>query len=280
MSRRLPAVAGQFYSASAETLWADVVGYADPTAVRQDATVGISPHAGLRYSGHVAGAVYSRLLLPETVILIGPNHSGVGPPVSVFPEGSWLIPGGELSIDHSLARQILRRVRDAVADESAHRFEHCLEVQLPFLVQVRPDIQIVPIVLGTTDYTLCREIGLTLAEIIRDRLTQDGPGHAPLVIATTDMTHYEPDHIAREKDLMAIQAIQMVDPESLHATVTAHGISMCGVGPTVTALHTARALDAKTASLVRYATSGEVSRDLDHVVGYAGFIISSSGSPV
>ncbi len=277
MSRRLPAVAGQFYSASAETLWADVAAYADPTAIRREATVAISPHAGLMYSGRVAGAVYSRLLLPDTVILIGPNHSGVGPLVSVYPEGSWLIPGGELPIDSSLARQILGRAPEAVADESAHSFEHCLEVQLPFLVQARPDIHIVPIVLGTTDPTLCRELGLGLAEIIRDWAAREGPAHAPLVVATTDMTHYEPDHVAREQDSRAIQAIQMVDPESLHATVTTHRISMCGVGPTVTALHTARALNAGTASLIRYATSGEVSHDLDRVVGYAGFIISMQG---
>lgn len=277
MSRRLPAVAGQFYSASAATLWADVAGYVAPQAVRQVATVAISPHAGLIYSGHVAGAVYSRLLLPDTVILIGPNHTGVGPLISVYPEGSWLIPGGELPVDHSLAHHILGHVPEAVADESAHRYEHCLEVQLPFLIQARPDIHIVPIVLGTTDPHLCRTLGQRLAVIIRERMTQEDSAPAPLVIATTDMTHYEPDHLAREKDALAIQKIQMVDPESLHATVRKHGISMCGLGPTMTALHTARGLDAGTASLVRYATSGEVSGDLDRVVGYAGFVISVSG---
>src|SRR5438067_963458 len=121
---RQPAVAGQFYSASPEVLRADVVRYTDSSATPQAAIAAVCPHAGLIYSGHVAGAVYSRLSLPDTVILIGPNHTGLGPPVSVFPEGTWLIPGGQLAIDSTLAAEILARYSQAEADISAHRSEH------------------------------------------------------------------------------------------------------------------------------------------------------------
>ena len=273
MSRRLPAVAGQFYSASQEHLRRDVLGYADAAAVRQPATVLISPHAGLLYSGHVAGAVYSHALLPETVILIGPNHTGLGPRISIYSEGTWVIPGSEVSVDEALAEQILSQSTHAAADESAHRLEHCLEVQLPFLVCARPDIHIVPIVLGTADLSLCKELGRCLAQIIRAICVEEGPAAAPLLVATTDMSHYEPDDITRTKDAMAIEAIERVDPDSLHATVQANRISMCGLGPTIAALEAARELQVGPATLVRYATSGEVNHNLDRVVGYAGFLL-------
>src|SRR5436309_13177995 len=123
---RPPAVAGQFYSASPERLDAEVAGYTQSEAVPHAAVGVVTPHAGLMYSGHVAGAVYSRVSLPQTVILIGPNHTGFGPPVSVFPEGTWLIPGGQLAIDRTVTAEVLARYPQAEADTSAHQFEHCL----------------------------------------------------------------------------------------------------------------------------------------------------------
>lgn len=265
---RQPAVAGQFYSASPEVLRADVARYSDSSARPHPAIAMVSPHAGLMYSGHVAGAVYSRVSPPEIVILIGPNHTGLGPPVSVYPEGTWLIPGGQLAIDSALAAELIRRYPQAEADTSAHRSEHCLEVQLPFLRQARADVRIVPIVLGTTREEVCRDLGLCLAEIVQARSAR------PLLIASTDMSHYEPDSVTREKDRFALEAIQRLDPEGLQATVRAHQISMCGLGPTVTVLHAVRALGATDSFLVRYATSGEISGDFNRVVGYAGFVIT------
>ena len=265
---RQPAVAGQFYNASPEVLRADVMRYTDPAATPYPATAAVCPHAGLMYSGHVAGAVYSRLSLPDIVILIGPNHTGIGPPISVYPEGAWLIPGGQLAIDHTLAAELLAGYPQAEADRSAHRSEHCLEVQLPFLRQARADVRIVPIVLGTTREEVCRDLGLCLASIIQARAAR------PLLIASTDMSHYEPDSVTREKDRFALEAIQRLDPEGLHATVRARRISMCGLGPTVTVLHAVRTLGATNSSLIRYATSGEISGDFNRVVGYAGFVIT------
>ncbi len=271
---RPPAVAGPFYSASAEALEEEVARCLDRSAQPRPTLAAISPHAGLMYSGPVAGSVYSRIALPETVILIGPNHSGIGPAVSVYPEGSWQMPGGTLSVDWDLARKILARCPQAEADTSAHQGEHCLEVQLPFLQSLRKSVrpvQIVPIVLGTRDHALCRAIGDCLAAI----LAQYGgaSGGRPLLIASTDMNHYEADAITREKDRHAIAAIEHLAPNELVTAVTAHRISMCGIAPTLAVLHAARALGAASATLVRYATSGDQNGDRSRVVGYAGFTI-------
>ncbi len=279
MSRRLPAVAGQFYSASPQGLRADVERYTDPSATHDATLATISPHAGLMYSGHVAGAVYSHVSLPQTVILIGPNHTGVGPVISVYPEGAWLIPGAEIPIDRAVADMIVKGVSQAQADESAHRFEHCLEVQLPFLVHARPDLSIVPIVVGTTDLDVCKSLGHSLAQLVRHRAGMDGRTPPPLLVATTDMSHYEPADVARRKDDLAMDAIRRVDPDSLHATVQEHGITMCGVGPVIAVLEAARVLGISKARLIRYATSGDISGDFDRVVGYAGFLLPRPASP-
>ncbi|MBI4402012.1 MAG: AmmeMemoRadiSam system protein B, partial [Nitrospirae bacterium] len=230
---RQPAVAGQFYSASPEKLAVEVARYTDPSAVPRTARAAVSPHAGLMYSGHVAGAVYSRVALPATVILIGPNHTGLGPPVSIFPDGAWLIPGGEIPIDRSLAEAILARYPRAKADTEAHRLEHCLEMQLPFLRQAHacatrssPDLKIVPIVLRTTREDVCRELGRCLADVIEAHTARQDGDTKPLLIASTDMNHYESDQVTREKDRFALDAIGKLDPAGLMDAVRTHGITM------------------------------------------------------
>lgn len=268
---RPPAVAGLFYSASATGLEEEVAGCLDRSAQPKPAIAAISPHAGLMYSGPVAGSVYSRIALPETVILIGPNHTGIGPAVSVYPEGAWQIPGGAFSVDRDLAQEILATCPHAEADTSAHQQEHCLEVQLPFLLGRQQQIRIVPIVLGIRDPELCRAVGDCLAAVVgRASGTADG---RPLLVSSTDMNHYESDAVTREKDRHAITAIEHLDPAGLDAAVTSHRISMCGIAPTLAVLHAARVLGARSATLVRYATSGDRSGDRDRVVGYAGFTI-------
>lgn len=266
---REPAVAGQFYSASSEALERDVARYLDLPGSPLPAIAVVSPHAGLMYSGHVAGAVLARVAVPSTVILVGPNHTGLGPPASLFAAGTWRIPGGDIPVDSALAGEILARWPTAVADTEAHRLEHCLEVQLPFLRHLRPDLRIVPIVLGTADPETCRDLGQCLAAVVH----AGGP-ERPLLLASTDLNHYEPDQVTREKDRLAIDAILALDPDRLAVTVRAHGITLCGVGPTAAVLHAARALGAGGATLVRYATSGDAGGDRDHVVGYAGISIA------
>lgn len=272
MSRRLPAVAGQFYSASPQALRAEVERCEDPEGRQESMLAGISPHAGLMYSGPVAGAVYARLALPETVVLIGPNHTGLGPSISLYPEGTWLMPGGEVAVDGSWAQLILSRFPECEADESAHRYEHCLEVQLPFLTHARPDVRIVPLVLATTNPDLCRRLGRVLGSVLRERAGDD-PSSQALILATTDMTHYEPDPVARARDAHAIRAIEALDPEALYGEVRARDITMCGLGPTLVAMEVARDLGATRATLIRYGTSGDAGGGRDRVVGYAGFVI-------
>jgi hypothetical protein len=269
--RRPPAVAGLFYSASAAALDDEVAGCLDESVTPRPAIAAVSPHAGLMYSGPVAGSVYSRIVLPDTAILVGPNHTGIGPAVSVYPEGAWQMPGGAVSIDRDLARDILARCPLAEADTSAHQREHCLEVQLPFLQSRRRTIRIVPIVLGIRDPNLCRAVGESLAAVLARHA--DAPGGRPLLIASTDMNHYESDAVTREKDRHAIAAIERLDPAALDAAVTGHCISMCGVAPALAVLHAARSMGATGATLVRYATSGDRSGDRERVVGYAGFTI-------
>lgn len=271
---RQPAVAGQFYNASPEALAAEVAQYTTGTVAPQPAIAVVSPHAGLMYSGHVAGAVYARVTLPDTVILIGPNHTGMGPPVSVYPHGSWLIPGGSVPVDRDVTDAVLAHCAQAKADTSAHQYEHCIEVQLPFLRQARNDVRIVPIVLGHVPLEICRELGECLARIILGRSAPYAGAGRPLLVASTDMTHYEPDQIVRTKDRHAITAIEHLDPTALSAAVRQHRITMCGFAATVTVLHAARALGATAGTLVRYATSGDISGDRDRVVGYAGLAIA------
>lgn len=278
---RHPAVAGTFYSASPEILREEVARYCVTDVLPAAAIAVVSPHAGLTYSGHVAGAVFARVAPPETVILIGPNHTGIGPTISVYPEGTWLMPGGELPVDHGLVLNLLDRLPGAQADASAHRFEHCLEVQLPFLQHIqagrhtmegaRP-LRIVPVVMGTTRRELCLELGRCLADLIQQhRATgQD----LPLLVASTDMNHYDSDEVTRRKDAFAVEAIQRLDPLGLEDAVRTHEITMCGLGPTMSILHAARLLGRSTASLVRYATSADMSGDCHRVVGYAGFILA------
>lgn len=271
---RRPAVAGQFYSADADTLAADVARYTESTAVPTPAIALVCPHAGLMYSGHVAGAVYARVALPQTVILLGPNHRGMGPSLSVYARGTWLVPGGTLEVDEALAEIIVARDPEAQADTTAHQHEHCLEVQLPFLRRFRPDVRIVPILLGHMPDRAYADLGRRLGDILREAADREGPSLRPLIVASTDLTHYESDAVTRAKDRHAIEAIQNLDPEGLGATVRSHRITMCGYGATVAMLHAARSLGAGSAFLVRYATSGNVTGDYDSVVGYAGILIA------
>jgi AmmeMemoRadiSam system protein B len=232
------------------------------------------------YSGAVAGAVYSRVTFPATAILVGPNHTGFGPPLSVYSEGEWLLPGGSLTVAADLARSFLTRCPQAQPDHVAHLSEHCLEVQLPFLHALRPDIQILHIVLGFRNLETCQAVGSALASVIEEAPTP------PLLIASTDLTHCGPgfgqspppgltaEAFAHQQDRLAIEAIYALDGERLHQTVEIHQVTMCGYVPTTAVLFAARTLGARQAQLVRYATSADVSGDVHRVVGYAGLLLN------
>jgi AmmeMemoRadiSam system protein B len=276
---RSPAVSGQFYSGSAEQLQADVRARMPLDRAPAPALAAMAPHAGLVYSGGVASSVYSQLALPSTVILVGPNHTGVGPMMSVFPEGHWIIPGAEIPIDREFSSELLGRLPWARPDITAHRLEHCLELHLPFLLYAAGrlpaatgPVKIVAIVLGSTEFAVCEELGAALAELISARKAQGSD--MPLLAASTDMNHYESEETTRRKDAIAIEAIERLDARTLHEQAHRHEISMCGLGPAVAMLTAACALSAQSARLTHYATSADVSGDTTRVVGYAGFIIA------
>jgi len=282
--QRQPAVAGYFYQGTAESLRRQVEGFIVPDLDRVGALGILSPHAGLIYSGAVAGAVYSRVKLPDTFVLIGPNHTGLGAQVSLMPKGRWKTPLGEVDIDTSLASAIMAKSARIREDTLAHLREHSLEVQLPFIQYFKESFKIVPIQMLDTRLETCIDLGRAIAGAIEDRGKKNAELKAEtgspksemsevLIVASSDMTHYEPAQAAKEKDHKAIQQILNLDPEGLYRAVRDFDISMCGFGPAVAMLVACKALGASRAELVKYANSGDVSGDYDRVVGYAGIVV-------
>lgn len=264
---RNPVVAGQFYPASSSQLKEMIQGMVDEKAEKEEVIGLISPHAGYIYSGPVAGATISRIKFKDTFIIIGPNHSGMGKPLSIMTEGVWKTPLGEVEIDSELAKQILATSGLLEEDYGAHRYEHSIEVQLPFLQYFKKDIRLVPIILSYSSGATCKEIGKELAKAIKD-LNKE-----VVIIASSDMTHYEPQELAQRKDTQAIEAMLDLNEDELLNRVDELSISMCGCAPAVSLISAAKELGAKRAELVRYQTSGDITGDYSSVVGYAGIII-------
>lgn len=225
------------------------------------------PHAGYRYSGHVAGAVYARLKLPRRFLLLGPRHFPRGKAQAILSEGAWQTPLGRAEIDSDLARKIKGASPELCEDAVAHQTEHALEVQLPFLQYMSRDFRFVPIALGPTDYARLESLGQAIADVLRRQ------AEPVLMIASSDMNHYESDRVTRRKDRMALERILELDARGLFDTVHDENISMCGAGPVFSVLTAARLLGATRATLVSYATSGDITGDHEEVVGYAGVIV-------
>src|SRR2546426_10686992 len=266
---RPPAVAGRFYPAEPEKLTLSIRKLLEPPQERIHAIGAVVPHAGYMYSGHVAGAVYARVDLPQRNIVLCPNHTGLGTPLSIMKKGAWQTPLGDMQIDEELCEALMNADPYLQDDISAHRFEHALEVQLPFMQYLGgSSIRFVPITIGTGTLERLEELGRAMAEVVHEMKT------AALIIASSDMNHYESDAITRVKDRKAIDQVLAMDPEGLYQVVHREKISMCGYGPAVAMLTAAKQLGATKAELVKYATSGDVSLDFDHVVGYAGMIVS------
>ena len=243
--------------------------FVDPAFTSEPAIGAVIPHAGYIYSGHVAGAIYTRVALPSRTIILCPNHTGLGIPLSIMSRGYWQTPLGDLEIDTEMASALMDANPDLEEDSEAHRHEHAIEVQLPFLKHRRhsTDTRFVPVTIGVSRWDALERLGKAIAETIQrvDRTT--------LIIASSDMNHYESDAITRVKDARAIEPLLRLDARGLHETVRREKISMCGVGPTTAMIVASKILGASKAELVKYATSAEVSKDFDRVVGYAGVVI-------
>ncbi len=236
----------------------------------------ICPHAGWMYSGKVAAEVYSKIKPADVYVLVGPNHTGMGKNSAIYPEGYWETPFGKTKVNSELVDLIVKYSEFVEKDKTAHLKEHCLEVQLPFLQylakEYEKEITIVPLVLKIEDYHSCKDIGISIANAVKE-YKKLYPLQKVVLISSTDMTHYEPHSYAKKLDSMAIEQIVLLSDKGLFNTVISYGISMCGVFGTVSVLVSSKLLGAKEAKLVKYLTSGDISGDYDTVVGYAGIII-------
>jgi len=266
---RSPAVAGAFYPANPEMLERDLDGLTRGRRPPVDpvARALLVPHAGYIYSGRIAAETYLAAGLHSRVVILGPNHTGDGEPIALMAEGSWRTPLGDAPVDAPLAAAILARCAGARVDATAHRREHSLEVQVPFLQRLAAPFTFVPICVGTDRLADLLDLGRALSEAIT------ACGGEVLLVLSSDMSHYLPAPVAERQDHRALERVLAIDPEGLHRVVIDGRISMCGVAPAVAGIEAARRLGAATARLVAYGTSGERSGDFDAVVGYAGVTI-------
>jgi AmmeMemoRadiSam system protein B len=278
---RAPAVAGQFYEAGADALSEQVVeafrhplgpGEVPPPGDgRIDATGIVSPHAGLPFSGPVAAQGYAEIAnqgRPDVVVFVGPNHTGIGDPVAISDADRWRTPLGSIPVHDDLRSRLLDDSATATLDERAHSREHSIEVQLPFLQTLyETPPAIVPVVMSRQDRDTVRELGSALARIVAET------DESVLLVASTDLTHYEPQSVAEETDAGVIDRIEEVDAEGLLDLVERESISMCGYGPTAAVLFASVELGVTAGRGLQYATSGDVTGRTDEVVGYCSAIV-------
>ena len=265
---RQPAVANRFYPGSPRQLDQTLSSLLPPKSASLPEAIGVvSPHAGYIYSGELAGQTLGSVKIPERVVILGPNHHGRGKPVALS-TASWDMPAGVVQADREAAETLVNLSDHVDADETAHQFEHSLEVQVPFLQALQSQLKLVPIAVSHVSYQVCVEVAQSIAKVLSDA---DGES---LIVASTDMSHYESRQVASEKDDLALQRVLSLDPEGLYHTVLREQISMCGFIPVTILLLAAKQMGATRAELTGYTDSGAVSGDIDQVVGYAGVVIS------
>ncbi len=261
---RQPAVAGQFYARNGDQLRRELADLIPVDCEGKQPVLGIiAPHAGFMYSGAIAGAIYAAVEIPRTVLIIGPNHRGSGAGAALFPDGSWLTPLGTVPINSRLNDLLLTHVPYISSDYVAHEFEHSLEVHVPFLQTLRPDVTLSALCLGHGDFVEVKALGEGIAAALR------AFGEPVLIVASSDMTHYESAASARMKDGIALQRVLDLDPEGLLLVCRQERITMCGVVPAAVMLVAALSLGATQAETIAYGTSGDVTGDDREVVGYA-----------
>jgi AmmeMemoRadiSam system protein B len=217
------------------------------------------------YSGPVAANAYYELALdgkPETVVILGPNHTGYGSALALVDMGVWRTPLGDVEVDPVVARALCRETKLVDVDESAHRFEHSVEVQLPFLQYLYGNsFKFVPVCFQLQDFESADEVGNALAEVLS--------GRNAVVVASSDFTHYEPQASAERKDLSALEAVKAMDAKQFVKIIEERNVTACGYGPIAATITAAKGLLAKEATLLRYKTSGDITGDKSSVVGYA-----------
>ncbi len=262
---RAPAVSGQFYPRSKNDLNREISRCFEGVPRGEKPVLGaVVPHAGYIYSGNTAAFVYSALPKADTFVLLGPNHTGYGSPVSVSGE-SWSTPLGEVGSDSEFIKALPKRIIDL--DETAHRYEHSIEVQLPFLQHRFRDFNIVPICMGMQDEETALDVGMELVETMRKVKKK------VVIIASSDFTHYKPDKVARENDAYYISSLLEFDITGFYRKLYERNASVCGYGPIAAMLTATKNLGAKKVTLLKYSTSGDTTGDVAAVVGYAGIVV-------
>jgi len=265
---RQPAVANRFYPGNPDELRRTVLSLLPEKRDEKKKTLGIiAPHAGYIYSGSMAGKTIGSVEIPQTVIIIGPNHHGRGAKVALS-TADWKMPGGIVPCASDIASQLIAASNLISEDENAHQMEHSLEVQIPFLQELQQNLQIVPITVSGLRFAECLDVAQTISTVIGNSKEDI------LLLASTDMSHYESRSDASAKDKRALDKVLALDPEGLYQTVMNERISMCGFIPVAIILQAAINLGGSSAELVGYTDSGIVSGDTDQVVGYAGLIIN------
>lgn len=261
-------VAYGFYKADPEQLHQQITDIVTDTKEKKKAICAVAPHAGYAYSGHTAAAVFSRIIIPDTCLVLCPRHRPMGEDIAIMTSGAWEMPFGNIEINEELAQKLLDASDLIKEDTTAHEKEHSIEVQLPFLHYFNPDVKFVPLSISNDSYTTLTQLGEVIALALK---AFDGE---VLIVASTDMSHYVSQDEAKRLDSLAIAEIEKLKPKGLYQVVRMNTISMCGVLPVTVALTAANELGAQKAELIEYRTSGEVTGDYNQVVGYAGLIIT------
>ena len=270
---RRPAVAGGFYPADRPELERAIQesymhplgpGRLPPLEEEAHGVVAcVCPHAGYVYSGPVAAHSYlqiSAIRKPDLVVVVGPNHYGVGSGVSTYEAGEWETPLGRVQVDQSAAKQLVELTGIVDYDPEAHRMEHSIEVQLPFLQQLYGEFSFVPVCLAMQDEATARDLGKGIAKLLE--------GREAVLVASSDLTHYEPAAQAREKDLAALKKVEKMDTPGFYETLQSRRVTACGYGAIATVIEACKLLKFGRGELLRYATSGDVTGDDSAVVGY------------
>jgi hypothetical protein len=275
MKERKPVVSGMFYAGTSDELEEQIewcyrhelgpgaIPKVNSGGLREIVAI-VIPHAGYIYSGPVAAHAYKELAndgVFDTAVIIGPNHTGYGSLVSLWAKDSWRTPLGKVKVNEELAHKLLGGVIEA--DESAHLYEHSIEVQLPWLQHLYKEIKIVPITMLAQDIETARAVGQAISKVANNII----------IIASSDFTHYEPHSIAVKKDRSMIEAILSLDEEELYERRELLNCTMCGYGPVAAAIVAAKGMKAQKASLLKYATSGDTTGDFSRVVGYGSIVI-------
>jgi AmmeMemoRadiSam system protein B len=279
--RRKPSVSGIFYSSDKKQLVAELKGCFEnnifgpgrlPPSDPSRKIYGIvSPHAGYSYSGSVAANGYYMVSSSRfsNVILVGPNHYGLGSYVATTMDGIWESPIGDVMVNTQVAKEIASRAESMEVDVFAHSRDHCLEVQIPFLLYISDEFRIVPIILTNQDEYMALEVGAAISDTVKEQTSE---GEECVLVASSDFTHYESNAEAHRKDSQLINSILSLDIRSFYSTLRQYNVSACGYGAIATIMVAAKNLGATQGELLRYATSGDVTGDKSSVVGYASII--------